>query len=214
VLGAIGEGPYEEPSVDLCKLITQLQNGDPFLRDRIQRMEKRHPRHQGVEREWVLHPESGVLYQDGKIPLPRDPALIEELLRIHHDDLLAGHFGVAKTLELLQRKYKWARMSKDVKEYVKTCQICQRMVTKRHRPYGELQPLPLPSGPGKEITMDFITGLPPSLHPITKKAYDSILAVVDRYTKYAIYIATNKTINAHDLALLIVRYVIPEFGFP
>jgi transposase InsO family protein len=214
VRGAAAETPYEDPSLDLQKLISQAQNGDPFLRGRVQRMTKRLPRTDGVEREWVIHRESGVLYRNGKMPLPRVPALIEELLRIHHDDPLAGHFGVAKTTELLRRKYEWPGMRKDVKEYVKTCQICQKMVTKRHRPYGELQPLPQPSGPGEEITMDFITGLPPSLHPLTKKAYDSILVVVDRYTKYALYIATNKTITASDLAILILRYVITEFGIP
>lgn len=85
---------------------------------------------------------------------------------------LAGHFSIAKTLELLKCKYKWHGMSKDIKEYVKKCQICQRIVTKRHCPYSALQLLLQLDRPRKEITMDFITGLPPSLHLITKKAYN------------------------------------------
>jgi hypothetical protein len=34
------------------------------------------------------------------------------------------------------------------------------------------------------------------------------------YTKYALYIATNKTTTAFDLAILTLRYVITEFGIP
>ena len=212
--GAAAETPYEDASIDLRKLITQVQNGDPFLRDKIQRMAKTHRRRGDVEREWAIDPETEVLYKEKIIPLPKDPALIEELLRIHHDDPLGGHFGVGKTLELLKRKYSWPKMGRDVKNYVKSCQVCQRMVTKRHRPYGELQPLPQPSGPGEEISMDFITGLPPSLHPLNKRAYDSILVVVDRYTKYALYIPTHKSVTAPDLAMITLRYIIPEFGLP
>lgn len=60
VRAAVAETPYEDPSIDLQKLIAQAQNGDPFLRGRIQRMEKRLPRTEGVEREWAIHPVSGV----------------------------------------------------------------------------------------------------------------------------------------------------------
>jgi len=37
--------------------------------------------------------------------VPDDTAVRAEILTINHDDPIAGHFGVAKTLELVQRKY-------------------------------------------------------------------------------------------------------------
>ena len=52
------------------------------------------------------------------------------------------------------------------------------MKPRRHAPYGHLVPLIQPSGPMKEITMDFVTGLPPSRHQ--NYAYDAILVIVDR----------------------------------
>jgi putative transposase len=71
-------------------------------------------------------------------------------------------------------------MKKSVKEYVETCFICQRTKVKRHRPYGALHPLPQPSGKWKEITMDFVTDLPPSRDG-EGKVFDSLFVVVDRY---------------------------------
>jgi len=37
--------------------------------------------------------------------MPLDPAVRAELLQIHHDNALAGHFSKKKTLDLLLRKY-------------------------------------------------------------------------------------------------------------
>jgi hypothetical protein len=37
--------------------------------------------------------------------VPLDYALRAQVLRMHYDDAHAGHFGYAKTLDLLRRKY-------------------------------------------------------------------------------------------------------------
>jgi len=54
-------------------------------------------------------------------------------------------------------------MTNDVNEYVKGCDMCQRTKTVRHKPYGEMQALPLLEKPFESISMDFITDLPPSI---------------------------------------------------
>jgi hypothetical protein len=60
--------------------------------------------------------------------------------------------------------------------------------------------------------MDFVTDLPPSKR--RGKAYDSILVVVDRYTKMARYIPVRKTIDAAQLADTLVSKVIKLHGSP
>jgi len=70
-----------------------------------------------------------------------DFSVREELLKRHHDDLLARHFDADKISELLDRKYYWKNMIKDVKEYVDTWDICQRMKIKHHLSYDELKSL-------------------------------------------------------------------------
>lgn len=122
----------------------------------------------------------GLVYRGNALCVPEDAALRSELLRMHHDDPLAGHFAVSKTMDLIVRKYWWPSIEKDVKQYTSTCGVCQRTRVQRHRPYGEMHPLPLPSGPFQELSMDFIVDLPPSSR--NGSVYDSILVVVDRYT--------------------------------
>ena len=160
---------------------------------------------------WTLDSQGLLLYND-RLYVPEEASVREELLKRHHDDPLAGHFGVEKTSELIGRKYFWKSMKADVKEYVNTCDICQRVKVKRHRPYGELNALPIPSGPWKEITTDFITDLPPSKR--NGSVYDSILVVVDRYTKMACYLPTTKKINALQLEELLMQEIFLKFGAP
>jgi hypothetical protein len=101
-------------------------------------------------------------------------------------------------------------MEKEVKDYIASCNVCQRTKVKRHRLYGELQSLLLPMGLWEEITMDFITDLPLSAGEGT--AFDSILVVVDRFTKFAKYIPVNKTITAEELAIVFKRHILSDFG--
>jgi hypothetical protein len=49
-----------------------------------------------------------------------------DVLRMHHDDPLAGHFGIARTLEPLSRNYWFPSMSFFVEQYVSTCDTCSR----------------------------------------------------------------------------------------
>ena len=64
----------------------------------------------------------GVLHHQG---LPYILEIIwTELIRRHHDNLLAGHFGIMKTQELVARKYYWPTLCHDVDNYVKGCDIC------------------------------------------------------------------------------------------
>ena len=46
------------------------------------------------------------------------------LISKHHNDPLAGHFGIEKTRELVARKYYWPTLCHDVEDYVKECNIC------------------------------------------------------------------------------------------
>lgn len=146
--------------------------------------------------------------------VPADSATHAELMRIHHDDELAGHFGRDKTEALLRRKYWWPSLSKEVAEYVATCQVCQKMKARRHRPYGEAHELRMPDRPWQEISMDFITDLPPSKLPGRDDPVDSILVVVDRFSNMNRYIATTKRVTSVELAGILLRDVVRHYGMP
>ena len=78
------------------------------------------------------------MQHNDRIYVSGDNALREELISKYHDNSLAGHFGAAKTHELLARKYHWNGSLKDVIDYVKICDVCQRIKAPRYRPYDEL----------------------------------------------------------------------------
>lgn len=49
----------------------------------------------------------------------------KDILRHCHDSPKSSHGGVRKTLYKVKTRYYWPTMSKDIREYVKCCEICQ-----------------------------------------------------------------------------------------
>jgi transposase InsO family protein len=83
-----------------------------------------------------------------------------------------------------------------------------RSKASRHRPYGLLQPLPIPDRPWHSISMDFIDQLPPS------NGYTAILVVIDRLSKEIIFIPTTNEATAVDIADAFVTHVFAKHGIP
>ena len=155
----------------------------------------------------------GLLRFDGRVYVPADPAVRRELMTLFHDGPMAGHLGIAKTYKRIARYYYWDSLRKDVRKHIKYCAICQRTKARRHLPYGQLHPLPPPFQPWEEITLDFITDLPSS-PDISGKMCDSLLVVVDRFTKVTRFIPVNKTITSDGLATVLLHYIFCVYGLP
>ncbi len=152
--------------------------------------------------EQVLH------YQS----LPYVPKVIRsELISTYHDNLLAGHFDIEKTYELIVRKYYWPMLQRDVEAYVKSCDVCLVSKAVCHKPYGDLQSLPVPTHRWKHLSMDFVTGLPISAN-WKGDNYDLILVIVDRLTKIVHYEPVKVTIDAPGLAEVIIDVVVRHHG--
>jgi hypothetical protein len=113
---------------------------------------------------------------------------------------------MARTHELVSKNYWWPKMNKLLQEYVKSCDTCARSKAPRHRPFGLLQPLPIPSQPWGFIAMDFITDLP------IVKAKNSILVVVDRFTKMAHFTPCSKLITVDETTQLILDRIVRLHG--
>ena len=204
---AQNEMPRQEPSEGLRQLVAVAQKEDPLCT----RVDKDLSKGDST-RPHYGRTSDGILLYKGRMVVPNQRSLVHELVRLHHDEQSAGHWGVQKTLELLQRKFKWEGMQQDVEEYVQTCSVCQGNAAPKHKPYGQLSPLPQPSRPWKEISMDFITQLPVSM--VGACEYNAILTIVDRYTKMAIFLPVQDTIDAAEMAELLHREVELRYGCP
>ncbi len=136
-----------------------------------------------------------------------------ELISRHHDDLLAGHFGIDKTQELIAQKYYWPTLHRDVEAYVICCDVCLASKSVRHKPYDDLQSLPVPTHRWKDLSIDFVTGLPVSTN-WKGEIYDLILVIVDRLTKMVHYKPVKVTIDTPALAKVIIEAVVRHHGLP
>ena len=58
-----------------------------------------------------------------------------------------GHPGKDKTLELVTQNYWWPNIQQDVRQYVWTCDMCQRTKTYPACPAGLLRPNPIATEP-------------------------------------------------------------------
>ncbi|KAK1648935.1 hypothetical protein QYE76_066740 [Lolium multiflorum] len=134
-------------------------------------------------------------------------ALIRVLEESHAGGLM-GHFGREKTLLMLADHFYWPKMRRDVDRYVKRCITCNKSKSKL-KPHGLYTPLPAPTTPWEDISMDFVLGL-----PRTKRGHDSIFVVVDRFSKMSHFIACHKSDDASHIANLFFREIVRLHGVP
>ena len=145
----------------------------------------------------------GLLYRRGqgetdRLCIPAGGGLREQVLHECHDSPLGGHFGRAKTGSLVRRLAFWVGQDRQVAEYFRSCQTCQRMKADHGGPRGLLHPLPLPSRRGGMIGVDWIAGL-----PTTEAGFDMIQNHVDLLSGRVYAVPTRATATAADAAEII-----------
>ena len=156
--------------------------------------------------------EQGLVRFQGLVYVPN--AIKTELVRELHSLPAHGHQGIDKTQERIKRDFYVPGLWNVVKQVVSTCEICNKAKANRHAPYGLLKSPPTPDGAWKSIAWDFIVKLPPSIEPMTKVVYDSILVITDRLTKYGHFIPYKESSTATELAYIFLKVVVAQHGLP
>jgi hypothetical protein len=119
-----------------------------------------------------------------------------QVLETRHDSPVAGQPGENKTLELVSREYFWPGLRQDIQNFVRTCHACACNKAHRYATYGTQKTLEAPSRPWEDLSMDLIEGR------ALANSRDSILVIVDRFTKMSLYIPTdNKLIRLQSVRL-------------
>lgn len=119
-----------------------------------------------------------------------------------------GHSRVQATYQRVKQLFYWKSLKVGVEDYVRQCLICQQAKHSNTLPDGLLQPLPIPTGAWQEESMDFIEGLPRVGGPNT------ILEVVDRFTKYAHFIPVKHPFRAQTIVRTFFDNVVKLYGIP
>ncbi|MBW0586301.1 hypothetical protein O181_126016 [Austropuccinia psidii MF-1] len=146
-----------------------------------------------------------LLFKD-RVVVPNDSTIQLSILQKSHDSPPAGHPGQEKTLKLVKGNFHWSGKTQFIKDHVSSCQQCSRNKNIHHKKFGFLKPLPIPNGPWICLSMDFITQLALS------NSFDSILVIVDRFSKMAVFIPTMSLITSLDLAHLFIKNMFSKHG--
>src|SRR5260221_2116225 len=154
--------------------------------------------------EWV----EGQLRFQGHLYIPDQEILCLQVIHNHHDHPLAGHFREARTSKLIHCNFHWLGLQRMVKDYMASCTTCTHAKSPRHKPYGKLKQLLIPSRLWSSISMDFIKQLPNS------EGFSAILVIINHLTKQVIFIPSHNMVNAPQVARLFLIHVFSKHVCP
>jgi hypothetical protein len=108
-----------------------------------------------------------------------------ELLKLVHDHDLSGHMGIERSWHKIRQLAWWPHMKDDVREYVKTCELCQRFKRSKQPETAPLQSTQVPLRPFEKIQVDFCGPL-----PIASDGSSYFLAVQDVFSRFSLLAPT------------------------
>ena len=103
-------------------------------------------------------------------------------------------------------------MVHDVNAFCISCTTCQRSKPPNQKPYGLLNPLPVPLTPWDAIGVDFVGPLPESKN--RDGSYDSITVVIDLLSAMVHLVPSRINYTARDIAELMFLEVYKHHGLP
>jgi hypothetical protein len=149
-----------------------------------------------------------LLWRD-RVWIPNHEPLRTALIQHMHDSTLSGHPGRDMTKALISRFYAWPGMSQDVKRFLHNCDVCGRKSVWRQQKKGLLKPLPIPDRQWAEISVDFVTGIPPS----GPDKAGTIMVITERLFKQTIFEPMTGTTSS-DTAEALLWCLIRHHGLP
>ena len=120
--------------------------------------------------------------------------LVASIVAMFHESEFYGHSGVLRTMALIKRDYVCWHLRHYVERYILSCDVCQAAKSRRVDTARVPRSLPVPDTKWHSVSMDWVSGLPP-----TTRDHDTIMTVVDRFSKRGMLIPCRKdvTLRAH-----------------
>ncbi|KAM9970473.1 hypothetical protein ACTFIR_002329 [Dictyostelium discoideum] len=136
-----------------------------------------------------------------------DKDQIKTVLDEAHSTNYSGHLGRYRLGMKLRCSFIWAKFWDRINNFVMSCIECQKGKLEQEK-HGLLNPLPIPSKPWDDITMDFLS------LPMTENGFDQVFVVVDRLSKMVKIIPCKKTITSAEIADFFWKKIVCVFGLP
>ncbi|KAK7097274.1 hypothetical protein V1264_004279 [Littorina saxatilis] len=106
--------------------------------------------------------------------------LRESVLITAHDGLFGGHLGANSTFKRVSAFFFWPGYRQSIKDYCRSCDICQKTFPKGRVPSAPLQPLPVIEVPFSRVCIDLIG----PIKPVSARGHQYALVLVDVATRY------------------------------
>lgn len=185
--------------------LNRIKNGysdDPKVQSIITAHQQNDPLTNGFEVK------DGLIKQHGRVWLGNNKLAQQHILQAVHNSGVGGHSGFLPTYYRMKQLFIWPNMKEDIQKHIKECSVCQQAKVEHCKTPGLLQPLPIPDQAWKVICMDFIEGLPKS------QRFDTILVIVDKFTKYAHFVPLSHPYTALSVAQAYFDNVYKLHGLP
>jgi hypothetical protein len=153
--------------------------------------------------------DQGVIWFKDRIVVPKDDDVRQQILDEAHLSRYSIHPGSTKMYQDLKQHYWWTKMKMEIARYVARCDTCRRVKVVHLKTAGPLQSLPIPTWKWKDISMDFIVGLPK-----TAKGFDSIWVIIDRLTKIAHFLPVKTYYPVITYAQIYIAHILSLHGVP
>jgi hypothetical protein len=150
--------------------------------------------------------EEGTLVQ-GFLMVSKSHELRKKIFDEAHTFKYSIHPSSIMMYHELKTQFWWTRMKRETARYVVECDTCRRVMADHMRHDGLLQPLGIPTWKWKDISMNFIMGL-----PLTDRKFNSIWVIVDRLTKSAHFIPVHTFYRAEKYAELYISHILCLYG--
>lgn len=106
-----------------------------------------------------------------------------QIIKHYHDDpIVGGHVGRNRLLFKIKSKYVWKNMSKDIRDFVNLCHLCQINKAK----IKNIEPMKITDTPEKSLDKVIIDTIGPLPKSINNNQY--VLSIIDDLTKYLVMI--------------------------
>ena len=171
------------PKLDVTpEVLRKLQKEDDSLRLLFDKVSK--PPEAGVS--YVIR--DNLLYrcfQTGKDKTMVWQLVVPASLRVSvliaaHDGIFGGHMGAGSTFKRIRPFFFWPGYNREVSEYCRSCDICQRTCPKGRVPPAPFQRLPVIDVPFSRVAIDLIG----PISPVSARGARWVLTVVDVATRY------------------------------
>ena len=150
-------------------------------------------------------------YEDsGQLVVPANQNLRAWMLSWSHDAVESGHRGAQRMYEWLRTRVWWPGMQADAEKYARGCESCQQNKPDVQGRQGMPLSIDTPTRAGEVICMDFIGPFIPS----GREKWDSIMVVVDKLTRYCMYIPMRTTSAAPEVFHALDQRWMAIFGAP